>query len=471
MRVKDTYDVQASSAAVIGDALAIFFGFIIATWIRFDSGLIPLFHDSPPDYLYAMYAKGAALATLLFLFIFQSLNLYVRPQIGTFGNKIPRLIHAIGLGMLLAVALAFALRTEPPFSRIAVLVSAFCVTLLVLLERYLLFHWELHLAKHRGITNRVLIVGTDSLAAHLMRAIQQEPRLKSKVMAFLRTREDDPHPDIPRELLKGTLDNLKSFVDGHQVDQVILTDTNISHNRMIELILLCEQSLVTFNLVPDLFHILTGGVDMQTIDDIPLLGVSRWPLDKFWNRMIKRAEDLVGALVGLVIASPLIVVFAVLIKKNSPGPAFFRQVRCGEDGKPFQLIKFRTMRVDAETDIGPAWTVEDDPRRTTIGAFLRRSNLDEIPQLWNVLKGEMSLVGPRPERPYFVEQFKEDINRYMWRHVSKPGMTGWAQINGLRGNTDIRERVKYDLYYLEHWSLAFDFKIIVNTFFSHENAY
>jgi len=169
--------------------------------------------------------------------------------------------------------------------------------------------------------------------------------------------------------------------------------------------------------------------------------------------------------------SPFLAVVALLIKRDSPGPILYRQERCGENGKPFVLFKFRTMRLDAEAATGPVWAVENDPRRTRIGAFLRRHNLDEIPQLWNVLKGEMSLVGPRPERPCFVEQFKEGITRYMWRHVSKPGITGWAQVNGLRGNTDLQERVKYDLYYLENWSLAFDFKIIVKTFFSRKNAY
>jgi len=146
-------------------------------------------------------------------------------------------------------------------------------------------------------------------------------------------------------------------------------------------------------------------------------------------------------------------------------------VRCGEGGREFTIYKLRTMTEDAEDDTGPIWALPDDPRRTQIGAFLRRHNLDELPQFWNVLKGDMSLVGPRPERPHFVEQFKEDISRYMWRHASKPGMTGWAQVNGLRGNTSISERIKYDLYYLENWSLAFDFKIIVRTFFSRENAY
>ena len=162
---------------------------------------------------------------------------------------------------------------------------------------------------------------------------------------------------------------------------------------------------------------------------------------------------------------------AIAIKLSSPGPVFYAQERCGEKGRVFRIYKLRTMRVDAEAASGPVWTVENDPRRTAVGTFLREWNLDELPQFWNVLKGEMSIVGPRPERPHFVEQFREDIQRYMWRHVSKPGLTGWAQINGLRGNTDIGERIKYDLYYLENWSLSLDFKIIARTLFARKNAY
>ncbi|MBU4286249.1 MAG: undecaprenyl-phosphate glucose phosphotransferase [Verrucomicrobia bacterium] len=471
MRVRDTSDVLASCAAIAGDALAVFLGFLLATWFRFDSGLIPLFHDQPPVHLYSMYAQGALVGAFLFLLIFQSLGLYVRPQIGTFGDKIPRLVHGVLLGLLVAVALAFVLRTEPPFSRMTVLVSVVTVLLLVLLERYALFRWELHLARHRRVVNRVAIVGADAIAARLKKALKQEPRLGARVVAFFQTRAGEAHPDIPRELIKGTLDDLRVFIESNQADQVILTDTTIDHARTIELILLCEQSLVTFTLVPDLLYVMTGRVDMQTIAEIPLLGVSRWPLDNFWNRLIKRSEDVFGALCGLFMALPLLLVFAILIKRDSPGPVFYRQERCGESGRPFRLIKFRTMVLDAEAGTGPVWAVENDPRRTRIGAFLRRYNLDELPQLWNVLKGEMSLVGPRPERPCFVEQFKEEISRYMWRHASKPGLTGWAQVSGLRGNTDIRERIKYDLYYLENWSLALDFKILVKTLFSRENAY
>ncbi|MDO9541463.1 MAG: undecaprenyl-phosphate glucose phosphotransferase [Kiritimatiellia bacterium] len=472
MRVKDTSDVLASCVAVIGDAIAVFIGFMLATWLRFDSGLMPLFHDNPPPNVYFIYAKAAIPGAILFLFIFQSLALYVRPQIGAFSNKIPRLIRAVGLGILISAALAFAIRTEPPFSRVTVLLSFVTIGLCVFIERYLLFRWEMHLARRRSKLNEVIIIGTNSIAARLRKTLQNEPRLGARVVGFVRSFSVAPvHPSISADEIKGGLDDIKEFIEKNHVDQIILADMAVGTERMIELILLCEQSLITFNLVPDLFHILTGSVDMQAIDDIPLLGVSRWPLDHFWNRTLKRVEDVIGAAAGLLVLSPLLIALALLIKRDSPGPLLFIQDRCGERGKVFKLIKFRTMRVDAEENTGPVWTVENDPRCTRIGAFLRRFNLDELPQLFNVLRGEMSLVGPRPERPFFVEQFKEDISRYMWRHVSKPGITGWAQVNGLRGNTDISERIKYDLYYLEHWALALDFKILLKTFLSRQNAY
>jgi exopolysaccharide biosynthesis polyprenyl glycosylphosphotransferase len=229
--------------------------------------------------------------------------------------------------------------------------------------------------------------------------------------------------------------------------------------------------MVNFSMVPDLFNVLTGQVEVRQVGEVPLIGLRRWPLDRFWNRLLKRLEDVVGAVVGLLLSAPAMLVAAIMIKRESAGPIFYRQTRCGEGGRAFTIYKLRTMRADAEAGDGPGWTVENDPRRTRVGGLLRKWNIDELPQFWNVLKGEMSLVGPRPERPHYVEQFREEIGRYMWRHASKPGMTGWAQVNGLRGNTSIPERVKYDLYYLENWSLAFDFKILMQTFFHNRNAY
>jgi len=471
MRKRDTFDVLAASAAMIADALAVFGGFALAIWIRFDSGWFEVPRGRPP-HLYPAYLSVAGLATLLFLAVFQALRLYTRPQTGAFSAKIPRLIRGTGGGVLLTVILAFAIKNELiDFSRLAIFIAFGTVTFLVLLERYLLFRIEWNVARHTRKTHRVLILGADAVGAHLKRVLTREPMFRSEVAGFLRTDAAAPPPEIPPREILGTLDDLPALLDRETIHQLILTNSRIGSERLLELLLLCERRLIDFNMVPDLFHLLTAPMDVQSLDDIPLLGLARWPLDRFWNRCLKRVEDLAGATVGLLLAAPIIAVAAVLIKTTSPGPVFYVQERCGENGRPFRLYKLRTMRPDAEKETGPVFAQPDDARRTPVGAFLRRHNLDELPQLWNVLKGDMSLVGPRPERPHFVEKFKTDIARYMWRHVCRPGLTGWAQVNGLRGDTSIAERIRYDLYYLENWSLAFDIKILFKTLSARQNAY
>ena len=470
MKRRDTFDVLCGLLGVLGDALAVFCGFELAVWIRFHSGLIPLLHEGLPPA--SLYLQAGLVVTLLFCFIFQSLGLYARPQLGTFSERIPRLVRATGLGILLTTTLAFAIRTDPPLSRLTLAVALVTISLLVLIVRFALFRLELAMARGKRISNRVLVIGTDAIAARLKVALEKEPRLRTAVVAFLTVDQQPPDAGIPQHLIRGTVDDLHRFLDAGEVNQVILASpAHLSHDRMAGIILDCERALVAFNFVPDLFRLLTITMDIQTVEGIPILGTAKWPLDFFWNRVAKRVEDIVGALVGLVVGAPFMLVAALLIKRSSPGPIFYRQERCGEKGKVFTIYKLRTMRIDAEQESGPVWAVENDPRRTAIGSILRAYNIDELPQFWNVLKGDMSLVGPRPERPHFVEQFKEDISRYMWRHTYRPGMTGWAQVNGLRGNTSIQERSKYDLYYLENWSLAFDFKILARTLFSRTNAY
>ncbi len=470
MRRRDTYDVVCSAAAVAADAAAILSGFLLAEWVRFESGWIPMFHDAPPDR--SIYLYGALLATAPLLLIFHGLGLYVRPQLGPFSEKVPRLVRAVGLGILLAMALAFAVRTEPPFSRVVVVVSLFTVLGTVLFERGVLHRAEIALARRSASRHRVLILGTDATAARLKQALEDEPRLHSEVTGFLRL---DPGRDgaqaVSPDLVLGPLDRLPDLLAAGGIDRALLATGALPHDRIIEIILACDRYLVAFEMVPDLFRVLTTAVEVRTVDGIPLLGLRPWPLDRFWNRILKRAEDVAGALVGLVLSAPLVAAAAYLVKRSSPGPVFYRQERCGETGRGFTMLKLRSMQQDAESGSGPVWATENDPRCTPVGAWLRRWSIDELPQFWNVLRGDMSLVGPRPERPAFVEKFRADIGRYMWRHVSKPGMTGWAQVNGLRGNTDIRERITLDLYYLENWSLALDFKIILRTFFSRENAY
>ncbi len=469
MHRRNTFDVVTSILGITGDALAIYAGFMLAVWIRFFSGWVPLYDAVLPPL--DLYWQGAGIATLLFLLIFASLGLYQRPQIGSFGDKVPRIMRAILWGIGLAMILAFVLRSDPPFSRLVTGLSLFTISVWVLIERYVLFRLELHWAKRQPIQNHITIIGTGPNAARLKTALEADPRLRARVTAFLEIEGEESDPALDSSLVQGNLADLQEHIDRGGTNHIILSQMAIGRSEMVDIIVKCERNMLIFHLVPDLFRILTDRVDIQSVDGVPLLGMGKWPLDHLANRWLKRTEDLFGSMVGLLLSAPVVLILALLVKRSSPGPIFYRQERCGESGRPFTIYKMRTMSVDAEDRTGPVWASEDDPRRTRVGSFMRRYNLDELPQFWNVLKGDMSLVGPRPERPHFVEQFKEDVGSYMWRHIYKPGMTGWAQVNGLRGNTSIEERIKHDLFYLENWSLALDLKILIKTFFSHENAY
>ena len=254
-----------------------------------------------------------------------------------------------------------------------------------------------------------------------------------------------------------------------QPDIALPEDT--SHHDILWLISECERGRVTIRVYPDLFQIMAGPVGIGEMGGIPILTVRDIALTG-WRRIAKRLMDIAGSAVGLIFLSPFMMVIAILIKLESPGPVFFVQERMGLDAKPFPILKFRSMRQDAEKS--GTWTTENDPRRTKMGAFLRKTNIDEFPQLINIFLGDMSLVGPRPEQPYYVEQFRRSIPRYMDRHREKAGLTGWAQINGYRQDTSITERTKYDLWYIENWSLMLDIKIIIRTalqFFRSPNAY
>ncbi len=235
-----------------------------------------------------------------------------------------------------------------------------------------------------------------------------------------------------------------------------------SHQEILSIITRCEREKVSIKVFPDVFQIMASEVSIGDLNGLPLLTVNDIALHG-WRLALKRAVDMLGSAIVLVILSPIMMLVAILIKLDSPGSVFYPQERMGLDANSFMMLKFRSMRPDAEAQTGPVWATEDDPRRTRIGSFIRRFSIDELPQLINVLIGEMSLVGPRPERPVFVEQFKKSIPRYMDRHKEKAGMTGWAQVNGLRGDTSIIERTKYDLWYIENWSLLLDFKILLRT--------
>jgi exopolysaccharide biosynthesis polyprenyl glycosylphosphotransferase len=260
----------------------------------------------------------------------------------------------------------------------------------------------------------------------------------------------------------GRLADTPALVGANALDRLIVALPLASHHRILEIVAACDRLPVEIQFVPDLFEIMTQRVRVSEIDGIPLLALRAYPLEA-WNRAAKRTFDIALSATFLVVSTPLMAIVALLVRADSPGPILFRQRRVGRDGREFTMLKFRSMPVDAERDSGPVIGDAVDPRATPLGRFLRRTCLDELPQLWNVLAGEMSLVGPRPERPVFVEQFDREVPRYFARHRVKSGVTGWAQVNGLRGKTSIDERTKYDIFYVENWSVVFDLKILFLT--------
>jgi len=319
---------------------------------------------------------------------------------------------------------------------------------------------------------RALIVGTGPIAQMILQKILWTPSLGYDVLGLVSSDGDATTAvlDVP---VIGKTSQLGEIIVSFVADEVIIAlPEETSHQEILWLISECERGRVTIRVYPDLFQIMAGPVGIGELGGLPLLTV-RDIAQTGWRRVAKRLVDLIGSTAALVLLSPMMMAIAALIRLESPGGVFYAQERMGLDARPFPMIKFRSMRSDAEKT-GPGWTTSDDPRRTRVGAFLRKTNLDELPQFINVLLGHMSLVGPRPERPVYVEQFRRSIPRYMERHREKAGMTGWAQVNGLRGDTSITERTKYDLWYIENWSLLLDIKIIVRTvlqFFRSPNAY
>jgi len=305
-------------------------------------------------------------------------------------------------------------------------------------------------------------VGTGDVGRMIVQKIQSNPGLGYEVAGFVTT---DGQNEMPLGApVLGQAGDLAPIINEHQVDEVIIALPEATHQEILMLISECERGKVTIKVFPDVFQIMASQVSIGDLGGLPLLTVRDIAL-RGWRRMAKRLMDIVGAACVLILLSPLMMLMAVLIKLDSRGPVFYAQERMGLDARPFQMLKLRSMRQDAEVS-GPGWTVKDDPRATRLGRLIRRVNVDELPQLINVLVGEMSLVGPRPERPVYVNQFRRSIPRYMDRHWEKGGITGWAAVNGLRGDTSIAERIKYDLWYIENWSLLLDIKILVRTLFN-----
>jgi exopolysaccharide biosynthesis polyprenyl glycosylphosphotransferase len=439
------------------DAAMIYVGFFLAYQLRlrikYPTALLL------PPFSYYLSMLMIQIVTMLVVFLFAQLY-HQKRGLPTF-DRIYALFVAVSVGVVVSTAVTTLVhRDELDYTRGMVVYGWIVTTILVAVGR--LMTQTLRSSQQMRHPTHVLLVGTGDVGRMVLQKLNQSPRLGYKAVGFADGSSE--RRDFAGLPVLGGLSDIGSIIREHNVEEVIITLPGASHEQSLDIISQCERERVAVRLFPDLFQIMATGVTVSDLDGLPLLSVRDVAL-RGWRLTLKRTMDIVVSAVALVLLSPLLLLIALLIKLDSRGPVFYSQIRVGLDGKPFPTLKLRTMRVDAEAETGPVWATENDPRRTRLGAILRRLSLDELPQLINVLVGQMSLVGPRPERPIFVEQFKQVVPRYMDRHMEKAGLTGWAQVNGLRGDTSIIERTKYDLYYIENWSLLFDIKILLMTLF------
>ena len=319
----------------------------------------------------------------------------------------------------------------------------------------------------------ILLVGYSRAAEEYIDRIKQNPQWGYLIRGIL---DDNIERGTMYKGVKviGRIDNLMIILPQNHLDEIAITLGLSEYYKLERIVALCEKSGVHTKFIPDYNNIIPTKPYTEDLLGLPVINIRHVPLSNTFNMMVKRAMDIVGSICAIVIFSPVMLTVSIIIKKTSPGPLIFKQERVGLHNRPFQMYKFRSMEVQKESEEKKGWTVKNDPRVTKIGRFMRKTSIDELPQLFNVLKGDMSLVGPRPERPQFVEKFREEIPRYMVKHQVRPGMTGWAQINGYRGDTSIKKRIEHDLYYIENWTFGLDIKILLLTLFKgfiNKNAY
>lgn len=454
-------DFLIPTLAVLFDALAIELSFLLSYWIRFDTSLLKFLAASesvPP--LHA-YVYGSWVVIPLWLLIFRSRDMYGARRNVSPADEFLDIVRVATLGMLVVMSMAFFYRAFS-YSRIVFGLIWVTAILFVFVGRLALISIEKKLYGAGKELRNAVIVGSTGVAGKIFGELHNHPLLGYRIIGYLADSPPEPGSPLLEAPCLGALDDVPARLETQEIELVLIAVNSQDQPRLYRMVRECEGMNVEFMLVPDILEMMTSRMSVREIEGIPFIRIKGIPMTT-WGRIAKRLFDLVISAVLLLICSPLFFIAALLIKFGSRGPVLYRQERVGLDGRKFEMIKFRSMTIGAEQETGPVWARADDPRVTGVGRFLRRTSLDEFPQLINVLRGEMSLVGPRPERPVFVGQFKDLIPKYLDRHRVKTGMTGWAQVNGLRGNTSLEERIKYDIYYVENWSLGFDLKILMKT--------
>ena len=446
------------SLFILSDILVLSIAWMLSYYLRFYTNLINPVLGTPPFQLYVAFL---APLWLIWGLVTNRLALYRPRRMDNFLKELFDITRSLTITLFILIACIY-LSKKFEFSRLAFFYFWVMGLLFHMASRFFL-RKALDVIRARGYNLRhALIAGTGELGKKTLNKIETSPELGIRIWGFLTSKREKIGKKIGDIPIVGVYEEIDKILEKKKIDIAFVALPINEYNYLSRIITKLQRHFLDIKVVPGVSEFITlqGGVD--ELDDLPIVSLQNSPLYG-WNKVFKRSFDLIVGALLLVIVSPLMAMISALVKTTSKGEIIYRQERIGLDGRSFQMLKFRTMKTDAEKETGPIWAQENDPRRTTVGAFLRKTSLDELPQLFNVLKGNMSLVGPRPERPHFIDEFKKQVPLYMLRHKIKAGMTGWAQVNGWRGNTSLQKRIEHDLYYVQHWSIGFDLRILLMT--------
>ena len=454
---------------VVIDAFVIALSYFLAWVIKF---YVPFLNDNVGRLPFRVYMSALLFIVPGYLILNYAFNMYTPKRMQGRRLELSNIIKANTIGMFLFVGVLYLVK-QIDFSRHVIFIFYVVNIFLETLSRNLI-RLGLRQMRSKGYNQKhVLLVGYSRAAEEYIDRILSNPQWGYKVRGIL-----DDHIEAGTEYkgikVLGRIANLMVILPQNHLDEIAITLGLNEYYRLEQIVALCEKSGVHTKFIPDYNRIIPTKPYTEDILGLPVINIRYVPLSNTFNALIKRIMDLGGALAAIVLFSPVMLFSVIMIKLTSPGPLIYKQERVGLHNRNFMMYKFRSMDVQPPEEEKKAWTVKDDPRVTNFGKFMRKTSIDELPQLFNVLRGEMSLVGPRPERPFFVEKFREEIPRYMIKHQVRPGLTGWAQVNGYRGNTSIRKRIEYDLYYIENWTIGLDIKILFLTVFKgfvNKNAY
>ena len=456
-------DLLIPFLTVVFDSLAIEIAFLFSYWLRFRSTFFEslgfVHGDSPPI---EGYLIGSFFVIIVWLMLFDARRMYGARRSVNLSDELVNVVKVVSLGMLVVMSAAFFYRD---FSYSRVVFGLLWVTSItsIFLGRAAVQAFERRLYRKGRHLQHAIIIGSDSPANQVYARLNGHASFGFFIVGYFADAPAHEELTLSKAPYLGTISDASSYIQRHRIELAFIALRSQDHPSLFELISECEGVNIEFMMVPDVLEILTSQMKVRELEGIPFLRIKGIPFTT-WGRISKRAFDIVVSGLILLLLSPVWLLIALLIRFDSKGPGFFKQERIGLDGEGFTMYKFRSMNAGAEQfDDRARLGIRNDPRRTRMGTFLRKTSLDELPQLYNVIRGEMSLVGPRPERTRFVEEFREVVPKYLDRHRVKTGVTGWAQVNGLRGDTSIEERIKYDLYYIENWSLTFDIKILLRT--------